>query len=48
MMDEAPEASAEPRLAHVLGHPVVLVEIHGHGIALHHGWTCTAAVPGAR
>lgn len=40
VIDEAPV----PCLAHILGYLVVLVEVHGHGIAQSHGWTCTAAL----
>ena len=32
-----PAAAAVPRLAHVLGHLVTLVEAHGHGVAQSHG-----------
>lgn len=51
-----PAAAAVPRLAHVLGHLVTLVEAHGHGVAQSHGclqkrgegmWVSSGGVPTA-
>ena len=40
---ETPAAAPVPRLAHVLGHLVTLVEAHGHGVAQSHGCCSTMA-----
>lgn len=44
VLGEAPAAAAVPRLAHVLGHLVALVEAHGHGVAQSHGCCSSMAV----